>query len=150
MRNCFQSIIVPFWCCFLLTLCPCSSVGPLWAAAPSGNIYLFCHGLLYGLRRNLCSITWSTSLPPKLVLSSWCLQGFFLILSSLWNVISQFLKYIFPEVLLSWLRGSAVPCCGFDGASWTQLCPAQRAPGLSSHKPSLQSLPSIPWHLHSE
>lgn len=41
----------------------------------------------------------------------------------------------FPKGAHKWLRGSAVPCGGFIGADWNQLCPAWGSPDLLRQGP---------------
>lgn len=62
-KGCGQITTSPLCCSFLLTLCPCSALGPshwLWAM---GCCCCLCS--LHRLQGNLCTHTWSSSSPPS-------------------------------------------------------------------------------------
>lgn len=63
--------------------------------------------------------------PPLLFVFRQCSHCYFLLFFvpplPLWHFMS-FLKRDFPEMPLSWLRGSAVSCGRPTGASWNVLC----------------------------
>ena len=115
---------------------PCSTEGSPCARISSGNTYLLQHGVFCGLQRNLCSSAWSTSFPsffsdlgahrivshsfPPLLLLTVLVECFRLSYTR------------FPEVPLSQLLVSAVPCAGLVRAGWNWLCRARGNPGLSS------------------
>lgn len=108
------------------------------------SILLQC-GPLHRQQGNLCSSSWSISLPPSPAL---VVSGLFLTLSPAPYNPGQhffFLTYIFTEVLHMCLTGSATCCSGSTKGS----CVWHRAAsGLSSQKPPLQpsQLPAL-WHL---
>lgn len=58
----WSTLMVPLHPTFLLTLLPCSRMGPPWATVPSGNFHLTWCGVLYRLQGDTCS---SSSSPPS-------------------------------------------------------------------------------------
>lgn len=98
------------------------------------------HTLSCGLQGNLCSSVFNTTSPRpsslSLVSTAMFLTFFSLHSAAQWFLF--FLKYVLPEVPLSWLLGSTVPYSGSTGAVWNQLCPVQDSLVLSSQRPPLQ------------
>ena len=109
---------------------------------PGDNLHH--HGLLQELQGTFCWGTCSTSSPPAALPSG--LAGLFLTLffphSSLPGSVLPFLTHVFPKAPPSWLRGSAVPCGGSSGASWSQLEPV--VSGLGQPQPLLTEAPAAP------
>jgi len=128
--------VSPTGCRFLHGTSTCSSMGlkceyllqrgPPWAAGR----YVHRHGLSMDLQGNLCSSIWSSSSLSFSTDLEVCMIFFSHFFPHSYLCCSTFCPFLncFPEVLLAWLRGSAVPCSGFAGAGWNQLCPAQGSP----------------------
>ena len=109
-----------------------SGVHLAWMHGPQSlrNVYFAMENLLLLLLQPWSSLLFSSPSAPLHVPSS-----------SLFCFL-PFLKYTFPEALPSWLRGSAVPCGGSSGASWSQLEPV--VSGLGQPQPLLTEAPAAP------
>lgn len=101
---------------------------------------------LCGLQENTGSA--GESLPscliPFLLVSPWCSQGCFSHFFP--HCGAEFNPYVvFTEAPSAWMRVSVVPWDGAIGAIWSQLCPAQGRPGLTSQGwPCSSPLPMPP------
>lgn len=166
-----QSIAAPFCRSFLLTLFLCSCVGSPGLQLPSGVFTCSGVGFTTGCSTDICSTTVSSIGCPTMVSSKGRLLGnlcssapnsssfcphlgvrravshTFFSLILFYSFFLPFLKPLFLEVPLFWLRGSAMPCGRWVGAGWNHPCPARGSPGPSSQSP-LQPLLPEPGHLH--
>lgn len=148
MENWGQSRTAPFCQSLFLTLFPCFNVGPSEGPHTFRNIYThvgppedavlqeisICSTVVLHRLQSLCSSAWSTSFPPPLTMISQGCSSHIFPHSSLPQSFFPFLKYIFPEALPAWLRGSAVSCMNQLEASGTVHVHHRSPQSLHSHR----------------
>jgi len=138
--DCSPSRTAPVWAFCGLQLLQGGPSAAAWGPPGPAEDNLLHHGLLHGLQGNLCSSPQSTSSPSFFshLAAYRAVSHTFLPHSSLLGSILPFLTDVSQKCHHSrWLRGSAVPGCGWVGAIWDWLCLAWGSPGRSSEAPAV-------------